>query len=135
KESGRYRRPGQKGGRADEGDRPPEEGKRRDPEAGHGRSEKGHRRGGTDRHRCRKHPRRGQGARRRSAESLLPDQSPGAPAQDLGKMLKTGTDKRPAADTVAFTPLSRQDLEGIVADEKSRAAELVAHYKLIATTR
>lgn len=55
--------------------------------------------------------------------------------KDLGKMLKTGTDKRPAADAVAFTPLSRQDLEGIVADEKARANELDAHYKLIATTR
>lgn len=55
--------------------------------------------------------------------------------RDLGKLLKVGNDRRPAADIVAFTPLTRKDLEGIVADEKARDAELEAHYKLIATTR
>lgn len=56
--------------------------------------------------------------------------------KSLGKLLRADKDSLKAvADSVEFTPLSRADLADIISDEKARASELEAHYKLMATTR
>lgn len=55
--------------------------------------------------------------------------------KELGKILRTGDDKKPVSESVKVEPLSKKDLEGIITDEKARDAELAAHYKLVAATR
>lgn len=55
--------------------------------------------------------------------------------KELGKVLRTGQEKKVVTDSVKVEPLSKKDLEGIITDEKARDAELAAHYKLVAATR
>ena len=55
--------------------------------------------------------------------------------KELGKILRTGNEKKMVSESVKVEPLSKKDLEGIITDEKARDAELAAHYKLVAATR
>jgi hypothetical protein len=55
--------------------------------------------------------------------------------RELGKLLKTGNDKRPVSDQVSFAPLSKEDLKKVIVDEDLRDKEMAAHYKLVSTVK